>query len=42
MVGVWAVSKGWRDEVGDLDPYLEDFFFFFKGKGKPVQYLYPS
>lgn len=31
MVGVWAVSKVWSDEVGDLDrgQYLEDMFFFF-------------
>ena len=44
MAGVWAVSKGWRDEAGDVDrgQSLENIFFHFKGKGKPLQYLYPS
>ena len=39
-----AVSKEWRDEAGDLDrgQSLEHIFFHPKGKGTPLQYLYPS
>lgn len=44
MTGVWAETRVWGDEAGDLDQgqSLEDMlriFVYFKSKGKPLQYL---